>query len=95
MSEAIVIETFHCSYGTIPAGAEYDSDDAIVKEFPALFRIQADDVPPEDEITDDYDTSSLKELRDLAKSHGLTVTGSKDELIARLREYDRRPADES
>jgi hypothetical protein len=95
MSQAIVIETFHCSYGTIPAGAEYDSDDSIVKEYPSLFRVIEGDMPADPEINDDYDTRSLKDLRDMAKSHGLTVTGSKDELIARLREYDRVAADES
>lgn len=89
MSQAFATETFHCAYGTIPAGAEYDSDDSIVKEFAAFFRIVEDEAPATPQITDDYDTRNLKDLRDLARGHDLTVTGSKDELIARLREYDR------
>lgn len=45
---------------------------------------QSADVPPE--ITADLEDYSVAQLKALLKERGLTTSGTKDELIARLRE---------
>lgn len=94
MSKAIALQTFHHSAGTVWGGQEFDSADAIVKQFAPMFSVS--DAGPSEPVqstrvyTDRYDEQSLGVLRNLAKQRKLDSSGSKEELVARLREDDDR-----
>lgn len=90
MSKAIAMQTFHHSGGTVWGGQEFDSGDAIVQAFLPLFSVidPAPSKPAANMYKDGYEEQSLGVLRNLAKQRKLDSSGSKEEIVARLREDD-------
>jgi SAP domain len=90
VSRAIAIQTFHHSGGTVFAGQEFDADDPFVDQFAPMFSVpeETPKTPPTKKYDDGYEEQSLGVLRNLAKQRKLDSSGTKEELVKRLRESD-------
>lgn len=83
--KATANQTFHHSHGTVFSGTRLPADHDLVKAYAPLFDF---DEPEEPTLKDNYEEQPINELRNVAKSRGIDATGSKADIIARLREAD-------
>jgi hypothetical protein len=98
--KAVANQTFHYESGTVWGGQEFQKDSPLVEQFPPLFDIQEDvDKPvqrpedvdkPAEKPADNYEEQPLGVLRNLAKNKKLDQSGTKAELVERLRRADRK-----
>lgn len=94
MSKAIALQTFHHSAGIVYAGQEFDSGDPFVEQFAPMFsrsveeNPEASEDPKEPHYMDGYEEQSIGVLRSLAKQRKLDTSGTKEDLVGRLRKAD-------
>lgn len=90
---AVAVQTFHHSGGTVYAGQEFNADDPFVAEFAPMFSLPAGktpEAPPVKKYDDGYEEQSVGVLRNLAKQKKVDPSGTKEELVQRLREADAK-----